>query len=150
MTLNNVDEILEFAINREQEAHDFYIDLAGKMKRPGMKEIFTQFAGEELGHRKKLEGIKQGKSLTPSSQKILNLKIAEYLVDVNPNEELDYQKALILAMKREKAAFKLYTDLADSIDDTNIKQTFFALAQEEAKHKLRFEVEYDDVILAEN
>jgi len=150
MTLNNVDEILDFAIQREQEAHDFYMDLAKKMERPGMKEIFTQFAGEELGHRKKLESVKQGKRLLPAAEKVLNLKIAEYTVDVDPNEELDYQKALIVAMKREKASFKLYNDLADAVTDDDLKLSFRALAQEEAKHKLRFEVEYDDVILAEN
>ena len=53
-------------------------------------------------------------------------------------------------MKREKASFRLYSDLAASVDDEDLKQTFLALAHEEAKHKLRFEVEYDDVILAEN
>lgn len=148
--MKNVDEILDFAIQREQEAHDFYMDLAKKLDRPGMKEIFTQYAGEELGHKRKLEGVKSGKRLLPAKDKVLNLKIAEYTVDVNPNDELDYQKALILAMKREKASFKLYSDLAASVADADLKQTFFALAQEEAKHKLRFEVEYDDVILAEN
>ena len=104
MTLKNVDEILDWAIKREQDAHDFYMDLAKKLERPGMKEIFTQFAGEELGHRKKLESVKAGKRLLPSAQKVMNLKIAEYTVDVDPNEELDYQKALILAMKREKSS----------------------------------------------
>jgi len=150
MTLKNVDEILDWAIKREQDAHDFYMDLAKKLERPGMKEIFTQFAGEELGHRKKLESVKAGKRLLPSAQKVMNLKIAEYTVDVDPNEELDYQKALILAMKREKSSFKLYTDLANSVGEEDLKLSFLALAQEEAKHKLRFEIEYDDVILAEN
>jgi len=148
--MDHVDEILDFAIQREQEAHDFYIDLAKKMDRPGMKEVFTQFAGEELGHRKKLEAVKQGKRLMSAKEKVQDLKIAEYLVSVEPDEDLDYQKALILAMKREKASYKLYSDLAASIEDQELKQIFLGLAQEEAKHKLRFEVEYDDVILAEN
>jgi len=150
MTLKNVDEILDFAIGREQAAHDFYTGLATKVESSGMSKIFTQFAQEELGHKKKLEGIKAGKRLLPSQEKVFNLKISDYVVDVDPGEDLDYQKALILAMKREKAAFKLYTDLSASIDDAELKQTFLALAQEEAKHKLRFEIEYDDVILAEN
>jgi len=53
-------------------------------------------------------------------------------------------------MKQEKAAFKLYSNLADKTDDDNLKALFLTLAQEEAKHKLRFEVEYDEVILKEN
>jgi len=44
----------------------------------------------------------------------------------------------------------MYLDLSNSVDDEDLQQTFLALAQEEARHKLRFEVEYDDVILAEN
>ena len=148
--MNNVDEILDFAIGREQAAHDFYMDLATKMEQRGMKDIFVQFAGEELGHKAKLTAIKDGKRLLPHKDKVLNLKIAEYVVDVDPNEEIDYQKALILAMKREKASYKMYLDLSNSVDDEELQGTFLALAQEEARHKLRFEIEYDDYILAEN
>ena len=148
---NKVEEILDFAIEREQKAHDFYMDLAKKMDRPGMKEIFAHFAGEELGHKAKLQRVKEGKKLlTPTSTKVMDLKIGDYLVEVNPNEELDYQKALILAMKREKSSYKLYNDIANSTTDAETKELFLALAQEEAKHKLRFEVEYDEIILAEN
>ena len=105
---------------------------------------------EELGHKKKLEAIKAGKRLVPSAEKVTDLKLAEYVVDVDPDAELNYQNALILAMKREKSSFKLYTDLAAAAESEDLKQTFLALAQEEAKHKLRFEIEYDDVILKEN
>ena len=148
--MNSVDEILDFAIGREQAAHDFYMDLATKMEQRGMKDIFVQFAGEELGHKAKLTSIKDGKRLLPHKEKVLNLKIAEYVVDVDPNEEIDYQKALILAMKREKSSYKMYLDLSNSVDDEDLAQTFLSLAQEEARHKLRFEIEYDDYILAEN
>jgi rubrerythrin len=150
MPAGNLEEILDFAIAREQEAHDFYQDLAKKAERPGMEGLFTQFAREELGHKAKLEGIKKGsRSLTPSKQ-VVDLKIGDYLVDVEPTATLTYQNALILAMKKEKAAFQLYTDLAAETEDAEVKQIFEGLAQEEAKHKLRFEVEYDDMILTEN
>jgi hypothetical protein len=35
-------------------------------------------------------------------------------------------------------------------DDENARNTFLHLAQEEANHKPRFEIEYDDIILAKN
>ena len=66
---------------------------------------------------------------------------------LDPN--LNYRDALVLAMKKEKAAFKLYSILAECMNDQVLKTTFLALAQEEAKHKLRFELEYDD-LLTEN
>jgi len=65
------------------------------------------------------------------------------------NRLMDYQDVLILAMKKEKASFHLYTDLADEVENQIQKETFLSLAQEEAKHKLRFEIEYDNEVLME-
>jgi rubrerythrin len=62
---------------------------------------------------------------------------------------MNYQDALVLAMKKEKAAFRLYLDLANEVQSEDQKDLFLALAQEEAKHKLRFEIEYDEVVLKE-
>lgn len=145
-----IDDVLNFAINSEQEAVDFYTDLASKTSNKGMQETFEQFAQEERGHKSKLERIKQGNTIELSTDKVLDLKIGDYLIDIEVSENMSYQDALILAMKREKSAFKLYTNLSNLVKDQNICDLFRSLAQEEAKHKLRFEVEYDDNILAEN
>jgi len=150
MAEHNADELLAFAIQGEQEAHDFYIDLAERVERPAMKKLLTQFAREEAGHKKKLEGIKKGSRSFPYADDVVDLKIADYLVDIEATGDLTYQEALILAMKREKAAFRLYTDLAGLTGDKDLKIVFQSLAQEEAKHKLRFELEYDDKVLGEN
>ena len=146
----SVDEVLDFAIGQEQEAFQFYTDLSARMDRPWMSEIFKSFAQEELGHKRKLEDIKIGKKLLPSQSKVLDLKIGDYLVDVEPTREMDYQQALIVAMKKEKKAFKMYNDLATAMDDSSLQALFMSLAQEEAKHKLRFEIEYDDYVMKEN
>jgi len=150
MALNSVDEILDFAIGEEEKAAQFYTDLAAKMDRPWMKQIFESFAREEVGHKQKLLSVKEGKQLLPAEEKVLDLKIADYLIDVEPSAEMEYQDALIVAMKAEKAAFRLYSDLAETTTDEGLKGTLLTLAQEEAKHKLRFEVEYDDRVLTDN
>jgi rubrerythrin len=147
----SVDEILNFAIAREEESVEFYTDLAKKMTSSAMSKTFAQFANEERGHKSKLEGIKAGREGMPAPKKIADLKIGDYLVkpDTDP-ATMTYQNALILAMKKEKAAFKLYNDLATLAENAALRDTFLALAQEEAKHKLRFEVEYDEQILTDN
>lgn len=150
MQFNTVDDILDFAIKNEEEAAAFYTGLAQKMDQPVMAKLFEDFAKEEKGHKAKLEGIKKGKTLEPSKDKILDLKLADYLVEEEPKADMDYQTALILAMKKEKSAFRLYNDLATQTDDDNAKNAFLALAQEEAKHKLRFELEYDNQVYKEN
>jgi rubrerythrin len=146
----SVDEILDYAIEREEEAAKFYTDLSGKMDRPAMQKVFKDFAKEEWGHKAKLIDIKEGKTLEPTKNKVLDLKIAEFVEDVPMSGEFNYQKALILAMKREKCAFKMYSDLAKSTDNALVRDIFLMLASEEAKHKLFFEVEYDENYLAEN
>jgi len=147
---NSVNEILDFAIQNEEEAAQFYTDLSEKMSRTSMRGIFLGFAQEEKGHKAKLLKIKSSGDLEPSKKEVMDLKIGDYLVDVDPDADLTYQKALILAMKKEKAAFKLYTDMAQATQDPAIKDLFLMLAQEEAKHKLRFELEYDDEVMTDN
>ncbi len=147
----SVEDILDYAIRDEQRAADLYAGLAERSKNREMQKIFEQFSGEELGHKKKLENIKAGGNTALSYEKVQDLKIGDYLVEVSTSrDDLNYQDALIIAMKEEKAAFRLYTDLAARIDDATIKGTFLMLAQEEARHKLRFEIEYDDHFLREN
>jgi rubrerythrin len=143
----SLERILEFAIEREQEAVDFYTDLAGKSSSPEMRKVFEQFAGEERGHKAKLEGVKAGKHMPVSAKPVMDLRISEYVVASEPGPDLSYQDALILAMKKEKASFRLYSDLAGLVDDENVRSLLLGLAQEEAKHKLRFEVEYDERFL---
>ena len=63
---------------------------------------------------------------------------------------MTYQDALILAMNKEKSAFRLYLNLSERAPNQETKDLFMSLAQEESKHKLRFEIEYDDFIYREN
>ena len=147
---NNLEDVLDFAINNEIEAAAFYTDLAEKVKNRHTQVLFRDFAKEEKRHQKILENIKAGGQLKPATQTIPDLKIGDYLVEVDSGGDLDYQGALILAMKREKAAFKLYTDLANASGSAEMKEIFASLAQEEAKHKLSFETEYDQYVLGEN
>ena len=146
----SVDEVLDFAMENEQEAVNFYTELAEKMDRPYMREAFQSFAREEMGHKARIQAIKDGRLLAAVSQQVVDLKIGDYLVAEAPKADMDYQDALILAMKKEKASFRLYTDLAGATDDANVQEIFGTLALEEAKHKLRFEVEYDEHFLTEN
>jgi rubrerythrin len=146
----SVDELLDFAIKNEIEAAAFYKELASKMERPAMREVFEGFSKEEQGHRKKLEAIKADKSLEPAQSKVPDLKVGDYLVDVQPTADMTYQDALILAMKKEKAAYRLYNDLAVMSEDAGLRDVMLMLAQEEAKHKVRFEIEYDEYVMTEN
>lgn len=146
----SVDDVLDFAISREEEAYEFYSGLAENMSQPAMQQVFREFAAEEQGHRAKLLQVKSGDISIIEYQEIKDLKIGDYLVDVKVEPAMTYQQALIVAMKREKSAFRLYSHLAQHVTSPALKGLFMGLANEEAKHKLRFEIEYDDAVLKEN
>jgi rubrerythrin len=146
----NITEILDFAIGEEQAAVDFYLHLAAQSKNQQTKKIFQEYAEEEMRHKANLLSIKESGSFKMPDATVRDLKIAEYLVDVKPTSNMSYQDALILAMKKEKAAYRMYSKLAEKAEDPDVKALFLNLAIEESKHKLAFEVEYDDYILKEN
>lgn len=146
----SVDEVLDFAIIREQEAFDLYHGLASETSDPQLETLFTSFAKVEAGHKQKLEGIKEGTTYLPVRQNPVDLKIADYLVNVEPSSEMSFQDALVLAMKREHSAYSLYTNMSLIVDDALLSELFSQLAKEESAHKNRFELLYEDVFMKEN
>jgi rubrerythrin len=147
MGFANIDEILDYAISREEEAAALYTELAGRIERPGMREAFLEFAKEEEGHKRHLESIKAGELPALTIRQVQGLGIAEHLTKPELSANLTYAEALAFVIKAEQAAHELYTGLAETTDDPNLSAIFTALAGEEAKHKRRFELEYDEVVL---
>jgi rubrerythrin len=146
----SVDDILDFAIGLEQDAVNFYKELANNALTPDMKQVFEQFAREEIEHKARLTGIKEQGLYHMTQEAVNDLKIGDYLVSIKPSPGMSYRDTLVLAIKREKAAFKLYTDLSEKTPDKEMKSLFLSLAIEESKHKLRFELEYDEYVLRDN
>ena len=56
-----INDVLKFAIEKEIEAQQFYLELAKRMDNPAMREVFEGYAKEEAGHKAKLEALKEGK-----------------------------------------------------------------------------------------
>ena len=146
----SIDDILDFAIINEQKAVDFYINLSQRFNDKILSKSFEDFAKEEMGHKARLTQIKETGLYEMKVEDVQDLKIADYMVRAEPTKDMSYADALRLAMKREKAAYRLYLTLAEKAPNDGMKKLFNGLAQEEAKHKLRFEIEYDDYILREN
>ncbi len=143
-------EVLQFAIEREQEAQRDYQAAAAMAKEATMRDALLEMAAQERGHETKLRGLDVAKFLQKAKTPVPSLDIAEYVVAGEFHPSMTYPELLSLAMQREKAAYRLYTDLARITPDPDAAALFKALAQEEARHKLAFEVEYDTHVLQEN
>ncbi len=144
-------EIIAFAIDKEQEAVEMYSDLADRAQSQSGKILFKELADMERGHKTKLEKLDIRYFSSQDLKQPEDLKIADYLVDVELTPDATYQDIVLFAAKREKAAFDLYTDLARIYTTIPvIKKIFDVLAQEEAYHKLKLEREYDEVVYKED
>ena len=142
MDFNTIDEILDFAIGREIEAIQLYKDLAVKVEKPEMRKVLMGFIREEQEHRIKLEDVKAG-GIVLSDEEMGSLDITDDIEGGEVRPDMSYADILVFAMKKENVSVQLYTDLAKAVQDEELKDMFMWLAQEEAEHKLRFEMEYD-------
>jgi rubrerythrin len=148
MEFGSVDEILNFAVDREKEAVEFYTGLAKEATRASLKETFESFAKEEEKHVALLSDISGNQKKIDSYEfkKIPDLKISDYMVEIDYKEGMPMPEILKLSMKREEKAVKLYTMLADQTSDEDVKKVMLILVQEESKHKYGLEKMYDDYL----
>lgn len=144
------EQIINFAIEKEKEAADLYTRLIGMAKKPNAKTMFQELAAEEEKHKRFFEGLREDQIPDLPLRKVMDLKISDYLVDVEFKTDMEYQDILIMAMKREESAVKLYTDLASKVQEPKMNKLLQFMAQEESKHKLRLETEYDKNVLRED
>ncbi len=57
-TFTSFGEVMDFAVNREAEAVDFYRMLADFVEKPEMAEVLSGLASQESDHKAKLAAIK--------------------------------------------------------------------------------------------
>jgi rubrerythrin len=141
------EEIIRFAIDKEIKSYNFYADASKVAKYSGAKDLFSDLAQQEVGHRKMLEKLDIEKIAQAKIEKVPDLKISDYMVDAEFNPDMSYADILRKAMKMEERALKLYNDMKEKNKDETLIKLFSILANEEAKHKLRLEKIYDDEIL---
>ncbi len=146
-------EAIKDSIQKEQQSYDFYSDAATKVKTRNLKELFTELAEEELGHRTFLESVlKQESFSSPIKAQKTDFRLAEEAIEEKPDltTDMPFDDAIALAIKREEEAMALYQDLADMIvDNKEMQDMFINLRNMEQAHKTRLESIYLNVAYSE-
>jgi rubrerythrin len=142
-----MQDVVAFAIDREEKARDFYAQCAQKAQKPGIKEFFQDMAKEEERHKQLLteldtDLLERLDSLPPE-----DLKLSDFLVDVQFTPDITYQEALAMAMKKEEKAHAFYQAWEKKCTNEKTSKVFSMLADEELKHKRKIEEIYDSEIL---
>lgn len=146
----NLQEVISFAIDKEEASYQLYKKTAGMMKEISSRKMLEEMAEQELGHKRLLQGMDKQRIAAYQVVKVPDLKIGDYLVDVEYREDMTYQQILIFAMKAEEKAAQLYMSAQLLTNDPEAIKMLDMLANEEKKHKFLIEALYDDKVLAEN
>ena len=110
MKFESFEEIVNYAIEKENEAAAFYADAAKKELFSGVKEALEEMAEEEKKHAAMLENIGENQEVLENYKFkwIPDMKRSDYMVDLVYEPGMHYSDLLRLAMKREEKALAMY------------------------------------------
>ncbi|HTP64785.1 MAG TPA: ferritin family protein [Geobacteraceae bacterium] len=130
--------IFDCAIRMEEEARDYYENLATVVKVPELKNLFNMLAGAEQEHHDALVRMKE--DLDPQKVRFAALEEASCLF-----RPLLDKRELIAALKDDPDAYRqvvrreeedadFYEELAARAEDEDTREVLLMIAREERKH----------------
>jgi rubrerythrin len=146
----SLQEIIDFAIDKEQEAADFYENLADDAEDVSITKELLRIRDEEIKHRDWLRYSPISFLSDAKPKQVNDLNIAQYIMPINPSEKMNFQDVIAIAMQRELMSMHLYTQLSSMVSDPTIRQALLNLSAEEGKHKFYFETLWDRYVLSED
>jgi rubrerythrin len=142
MEFRYLQDILIFALAKEESSVRFYRALAARVKNPDTMTIFQALTHQEEKHidAVKLEMFKQGYTVSETSLKGIPDDEVSLELDAQA-EQMSYLDALRMAVRKERAAFKLFAELMAMARQPDARNMLLELAEEEMRHVLQLEHE---------
>ncbi|MBE0596704.1 MAG: ferritin family protein [Desulfuromonadales bacterium] len=150
MNFVTLEEVIRFAVKREDAAYRLYLGAAQKSTSIAARKMFEEMAAEEATHREVFSKVELAEASSAATAKIPDMKISEYLVDLPLRPDMSYDEILRHAIKTEEHAWRLYSAAAEMTDDAKLKKILLTFAEVEKGHKKRLEDIYDERVLTEN
>jgi rubrerythrin len=150
MGFSTFNDVIVFAIRREEEAAKAYGEMMAMAKEESARKLLLDLQEEEKNHKRVLQGLTEARTTAASGKDVRDLKISDYLVDEPLEPAMNFQDLLIFAAKKEKKAVELYKGLAKEAGTKELKRLFEYLEKQEKAHKLRLELEYEKRVLWED
>lgn len=150
MNQDEFKEIISQAISQELEAFTFYSTVSDKAQDVDLKRLFKDLAQEEAKHQRTLEGFltkdpgKMHFSVSP------DYKVADALSAPPLTPDLKPVDGLVIAIKKELEAMRMYTQLASASAEATQKNIFLELASMERGHKNKLENIYTNMAFPES
>ena len=149
MEFISLDDVIKFAVEREETAYQLYKRAAELSSTSAAKKMFEELAAEELTHKQVFVKIDIEKAAQHKLCKIPETSISKYLADVPFRADMSYQEILVFAIKTEESAYQLYKTAAGMTDDEKLQKVLMSFADVELGHRRRIEEIYEDKVLTE-
>ncbi|MDD2581251.1 MAG: ferritin family protein [Desulfuromonadaceae bacterium] len=149
MTFVTLEQVIKFAIEREDTAYRLYKRAAELSTSIASKKMFEELAREEATHKDVFTKIDEDKAESHKLCTLPESSIAKYLADVPFRENLSYSEILAYALKTEENAYQLYKAAAGMADDPKLQKVLMNFADVELGHRRRLEAIYEERVLTE-
>jgi rubrerythrin len=119
---------------------------------PGAIELMKELAAEEAKHYAWIKDFKdrgtEKKDRGP--QKLPDLMVSDYLLDINFTQGAGLQDVITIALKREQSSVEFYEKMQPLLASESARRLCGKLLREERKHKRKLEIFYDDLFFQED
>jgi len=136
--LKGIEEAIALAIERENEAREFYLSKATLMDNPKFKELYEYLANEELKHLGYLEKYRDAKELPVVNTKVPSGQsfTPEFNQARTKEGEITLGDAgiLLAAMRHERKSEDFYSELAKRAENADQRNFFEMLSGYERVH----------------
>ncbi|MEW6670860.1 MAG: ferritin family protein [Thermodesulfobacteriota bacterium] len=141
-----ITEVIDMAIQREDEAIQFYRELNHNIHDQSIKDTIEWIVGEEKKHKAFLLNYREGRQ-GPDALKMrsaVNYKIAEHLEEPTIETVRAGADVFLKASHRELKSYKFYSELATLHPKGKLQTTLLKIASEELAHKEKMEYLYSN------
>ena len=148
MEFKSTPEILKFSISKERASIKFYQDLLRHLADSTTQSLFEVLIQKEQEHVAALqfEIEKLGHTVDTSTEKLDSTFLWDERLEADePVGHMSFVDGLLLAIQKERAAFRLYAKLLATAKDEELSEVLLALAEEEMRHVLQLEQEYEAI-----
>ncbi len=146
MSVKTLNDLLEIAIEHEISSQKFYQDALDTTRDPKVRHFLRTLISEEEGHERVLKSISEMKiyeGTVPVNEKALEHARRSHDLDIpDLSDDPSLDEIYDIALKRETRAYNIFTQMAMTTDNPELKSLFTNLAEEEQTHHKNIDKEY--------
>ena len=141
-TFDDYRDALKLAIQREEDATQFYQTMADKVHKPDPKALLKRLAIEEKEHKKILSTFVSEVKNPPEG----SFTAPAYSFDQIGEKDMTPEKIFQIAIQKEEESLNFYSRFLVYFFKTGHEEVFKRIFEAEFKHKEQLEKNFEDFI----